>query len=143
MIVQMRHGATQAQSEKVINFLKEKGFEIKDVSSDNVIIFGVIGDTKYLNASDLEAFSGVFQVTRIQTPYKLVRQFKSEDTIIHIKDDIYIGEGYFEIIAGTCAVETKEITEEVAKALVSNGVKILEVVPFKPRTSLILSRFRS
>ncbi len=136
MIVQMRHGATKAQSEKVINFLVEKGFEIKDVSSDNVIIFGVIGDTKHLNASDLEAFSGVFQVTRIQTPYKLVsRQFKSEDTIIHIKDDIYIGEGYFEVIAGTCSVETKEITEEVANALVSNKVKILRGGAFKPRTS--------
>lgn len=136
MIVQMKHGATKAQSEKLIDFLKQKGFEIKDVSSENVIIFGIIGDTKHLSASDLEAFNGVYQVTRVQVPYKLAsRQFKKEDTLVHIKDDIYIGEGHFEVIAGTCSVETSAITEKVAKSLVSNNVKILRGGAFKPRTS--------
>lgn len=136
MIVQMKHGATKAQSDKLIEFLKIKGFEIKDVSSENVIIFGIIGDTKHLSASDLEAFSGVYQVTRVQVPYKLVsRQFKKEDTVIHIKDNIYFGNGDFQVIAGTCSVETKPITEAVAQSLVSNGVKILRGGAYKPRTS--------
>lgn len=136
MIVQMKYGASKAQGEKLIQFLKDKGFEVKDVSSESVMIFGIIGDTKHVSASDLEAFEGVYQVTRIQAPYKLAsRAFKKTDTVIHIKDDIYIGEGHFEVIAGTCSVETKDITEEVANALVNSGVKMLRGGAFKPRTS--------
>ena len=136
MIVQMKHNATKQQNDNLIQYLVSKGFSIKDVSSENVMIFGIIGDTKHLNASDLEAFNGVYQVTRVQVPYKLAsRQFKKESTIVHIKEDIFIGEGFFEVIAGTCSVETKEITDTVAKSLVNNGVKILRGGAFKPRTS--------
>lgn len=136
MIVQMKHDSTKQQTQKLIDFLQHKGFSIKDVSSENVVIFGVIGDTKSLNPSDIEAFEGVLQATRVQSPYKLAsRSFDNHDTIVHIKDDIYIGGNHFGIIAGTCSVETYEITEEVAQNLVKNNVKMIRGGAFKPRTS--------
>lgn len=136
MIVQMKHEATQKQGERLVQFLENKGFKIKDVSSENVMIFGIIGDTKSLNPSDLQAFEGVFQVTRIQSPYKLAsRRFQSTDSVVKLKDDIYIGGGNFQVIAGTCSVETTEITEEVALELVKHNVKLLRGGAFKPRTS--------
>ncbi len=136
MIVQMKHDSTKQQTQKLIDFLTHKGFEIKDVSSDKVVIFGIIGDTKSLNPSDIEAFEGVFQATRVQSPYKLAsRSFDNHDTVVHIKDDIYIGGGNFTVIAGTCSVETYEITDEVARSLVKNNVRMIRGGAFKPRTS--------
>ena len=136
MIVQMKHDSTKQQTQKVIDFLTHKGFEIKDVSSEKVVIFGIIGDTKSLNPSDIEAFEGVFQATRVQSPYKLAsRSFDNHDTVVHIKDDIYIGGGNFTVIAGTCSVEAYEITDEVARSLVKNNVRMIRGGAFKPRTS--------
>ncbi len=136
MIVQMNFNATKEQAVKVIDFLEKKGYVVKDVSSENVVIFGIIGDTKSLNPSDIEAFAGVYKAVRIQKPYKLAsRAFKQEDTVIKIKDGYYIGKGSFQIIAGTCSVETYEITRQVAKALVKNKVKLIRGGAFKPRTS--------
>ncbi len=136
MIVQMRYNATVEETQKLVHYFNRKGFEIKDVSSKSVMIFGIIGDTKSLNPSDIEAFKGVFKVVRIQKPYKLAsRAFKQEDTIIHIKDDLYIGGENFQVMAGSCSVEPIEITEQIAKNLKENEVGIIRGGAFKPRTS--------
>ncbi len=136
MIVQMKLGVTLENVDKVIDFLVEKGFIVKDVSSEDVKIFGIIGDTKAINPSLIEAFEGVYKVVRVQKPYKLAsRDFKKEDTVIHIKDDIYIGGGSFNIIAGPCSVEEQKTMEEVAKSLFKNNQRLIRGGAFKPRTS--------
>lgn len=136
MIVQMKRGVTLENVTRVIDFLSEKGFEVKDVSSEDVKIFGIIGDTKAINPSLIEAFEGVYKVVRVQKPYKLAsRDFKKEDTVIKIKDDIFIGGGSFNIIAGPCSVEEEETMEEIAASLAKNNQRLLRGGAFKPRTS--------
>lgn len=136
MIVQMKPHATKAQFDHITNFLIQKGFEIKDVSSANIMVFGIIGDTKSLNPTDLEAFEGVFQVTRVSTPYKLAsRSFKKTDTIIKVRDNIEIGGDQFVVMAGPCSVESYENTYEIAKAVKASGATILRGGAYKPRTS--------
>jgi len=136
MIVQMKKNATKSQVSNLVSFLKEKGFSVKDVSSIDVKIFGVIGDTKSINTSHLEAFEGVYKVVRVQKPYKLAsRDFKAENTIIKIKEDIYVGDGSFQIIAGPCSVEDINTMEQIAENLVKNNVKMIRGGAFKPRTS--------
>ncbi|MDY0346323.1 MAG: 3-deoxy-7-phosphoheptulonate synthase [Acholeplasma sp.] len=136
MIVQMKPHATKAQFEHITQFLIKKGFEIKDVSSANIMVFGIIGDTKSLNPTDLEAFEGVFQVTRVSTPYKLAsRSFKKTDTIIKVRHNIEIGGDQFVVMAGPCSVESYENTYEIAKAVKASGATILRGGAYKPRTS--------
>ena len=136
MIVQMKPHATKQQYERITSFLVRKGLDVKDVSSANIMVFGIIGDTKSLNATDLEAFEGVNQVTRVSTPYKLAsRSFKKEDSIIKIKDNLYIGGNQFVVMAGPCSVESYENTYEIAKAIKASGATILRGGAFKPRTS--------
>lgn len=136
MIVQMKPHATKQQYDKITSFLVRKGLDVKDVSSANIMVFGIIGDTKSLNATDLEAFEGVNQVTRVSTPYKLAsRSFKKEDSIIKIKDNLYIGGNQFVVMAGPCSVESYENTYEIAKAIKASGATILRGGAFKPRTS--------
>jgi 3-deoxy-7-phosphoheptulonate synthase len=64
-----------------------------------------------------------------------VRKINSDhNTIIHI-NDVHIGEGYFTVIAGPCALESEEITIRNAKAVEQAGGKIFRCSLFKPRTS--------
>lgn len=136
MIVQMKKQATETDVNNLIIFLTEKGFNVKDVSSKDIKIFGIIGDTKSFNTSHIEAFQGVYKVVRVQKPYKLAsRDFKAENTVIKVKEDIFIGDGSFQIIAGPCSIEEIETMDEVAKSLVKNNVRMIRGGAFKPRTS--------
>lgn len=136
MIVQMRKNSTDDEVRNLLDFLVEKGLTIKDVSSDEVKVFAVIGDTKSLSSSNLEAFPGVYKVIKVQKQYKLVsRDFKQEDTVIKINDSLTIGDGSFNIIAGPCSVESLETMELIAQNLVSNNVKMIRGGAYKPRTS--------
>lgn len=50
-------------------------------------------------------------------------------------DDINIGDGSFNIIAGPCAVENYDQMDEIGKFLSDLGVRILRGGAFKPRTN--------
>ena len=56
MIIQLKNGATKNQYNKITKDLINKGYEIKDVSSEQVIVFGVIGDTAALDERDMYAY---------------------------------------------------------------------------------------
>jgi len=136
MIIQLKNGATKDQYNKITKDLINKGYEIKDVSSEQVIVFGVIGDTAALDERDMYAYEGVFKVTLIQTPFKKAsRSFKKDDTIIDLGDNVKIGGGHFQMMAGPCSVETEPLLIETAKAVKEGGGTILRGGAFKPRTS--------
>lgn len=59
---------------------------------------------------------------------------KDHNTIIEI-GDVSIGEGYFTVIAGPCALESEELAITTAKAVENAGAKIFRCSLFKPRTS--------
>ncbi len=136
MIVQMKKYATEKEIKKLVDFLTERGFSVKDISSEEIKMFGVVGDTMNLNVSHIEAFEGVYKVHKIQKTYRLAsRDYKKEDTIIKVKEGLTIGGGSFQIIAGPCAVEDKETMIEIAENLRDNNVKMIRGGVFKPRTS--------
>jgi chorismate mutase/prephenate dehydratase len=67
--------------------------------------------------------------------YKLAsREYKSDDTIIAIKD-VKIGGGNFVIIGGPCSVESAEQIHQCAREVKENFAHILRGGCFKPRTS--------
>jgi 3-deoxy-7-phosphoheptulonate synthase/chorismate mutase len=63
------------------------------------------------------------------------RKSPNQKTIINMPDGTLIGNSDFQVIAGPCAIESYEQYEEVAAALVEEGVKIMRAMAFKPRTS--------
>lgn len=67
--------------------------------------------------------------------YKLAsREYKSEDTIIKVKDVTIGGDGFI-VMAGPCSVESREQIFSCAHEAKENGVQILRGGCFKPRTS--------
>ncbi|MFQ5790159.1 MAG: 3-deoxy-7-phosphoheptulonate synthase, partial [Acidobacteriota bacterium] len=75
------------------------------------------------------------RVIHVTAPYKLVsREFHEQDTLVDISG-IKIGSGFFALMAGPCAVESREMILETADRLRAAGVGILRGGAFKPRTS--------
>lgn len=136
MIVQMKKGSTKREYDKIVEFLHSKHLEIKDVSSDEMRVFGIIGDTSSLDPSDLYAFEGVKEVTRVSTPFKKAsRSFKKGDTIIKLAEGIEIGGDQFIVMAGPCSVESEEQLRIIAKGVKKAGAHLLRGGAYKPRTS--------
>lgn len=136
MIVQMKKGSTKKEYEKLIEFLHAKKLQIIDASSDEVRVFGIIGDTSSIDPSDLYAFEGVKEVTRVSTPFKKAsRSFKKSDTIIKLSDTVEIGGDQFVIMAGPCSVESEEQLRTIAKGVKKAGAHLLRGGAYKPRTS--------
>ncbi|MCR2808002.1 bifunctional 3-deoxy-7-phosphoheptulonate synthase/chorismate mutase [Paenibacillus sp. SCIV0701] len=62
------------------------------------------------------------------------RQYKSEDTVIRVKQTEFGGASHV-LIAGPCSVESREQLLTVARALKAAGVEVLRGGVYKPRTS--------
>lgn len=65
---------------------------------------------------------------------KVKRINLDHNTVIDL-NDVHIGEGYFTVIAGPCALENVEVAVESAKAVEKAGARVFRCSLFKPRTS--------
>jgi 3-deoxy-7-phosphoheptulonate synthase len=71
----------------------------------------------------------------VTQPYRLAsREFHEADTIIDIKG-IRVGGPHVNVIAGPCAIESRELLFEVGQAVKDAGASILRGGAFKPRSS--------
>lgn len=135
MIVVMEKGAREEAILKVAEKLEQIGFAIHLSRGVERTIIGAVGDKSRLADFSIEAMEGVDRVISILAPYKLAsREFKAEDTIIEI-GDVKIGGNEIQIMAGPCAVESREQALEIAHIVKNSGAKIMRGGAFKPRTS--------
>jgi len=135
MIVVMENGANQEKLEKVLEFLKGRGFSLHISQGVERTIIGVLGDKTQKENLALEALDGVEKVIPIISPYKLAsREFRNTDTVIKI-GDVTIGGQELQVMAGPCAVESREQLLETAQIIKNGGAKIMRGGAYKPRTS--------
>ena len=83
----------------------------------------------------LEQLQGVDRVIMVTQPYRLAsREFHEADSIIDV-GGIRIGGPHVNIIAGPCAIESRELLFEVGRLVKDAGASILRGGAFKPRSS--------
>lgn len=135
MITVLKKGATQAQMEHLIEWLKARNLDVHISHGHDYTILGLIGDTSKVDMELLSSLDIVESVQRVSGPYKQCnRQFHPEDTVISV-GNAKIGGGNFCMIAGPCSVETEAQIIEVAQKVKQAGADILRGGAFKPRTS--------
>jgi len=135
MVVVMTRNASEKQINSTIKRLEQAGFQIHLSRGVERTIIGAIGNRALAADLCLEAMDGVEKVVPIMEPYKLAsRSFKQEDTIIQV-GDITIGGETIQIMAGPCAVESREQLLESARLVKEAGATILRGGAYKPRTS--------
>ncbi|WIW71626.1 3-deoxy-7-phosphoheptulonate synthase [Anaerosinus gibii] len=135
MIIVMKPGVGREQIEQVINKISAAGLQVHLSEGHTRTIIGVIGDKKTIAQLQVEVFPGVEKAVSITESYKLVgREFKREDSIVDI-GGVKIGGGQLGVMAGPCAVESREQLLEAATAVKVAGAHFLRGGAFKPRTS--------
>ena len=135
MIAVLKHGTTEAQTQHLIDWLKNMDLDVHISQGKEVTILGLIGDTSRVDMELLGSLDIVESVKRVSEPFKQVnRKFHPLDTVVQI-GDVKIGGGNFAMIAGPCSVESEEQIIEVAMAVKNAGANLLRGGAFKPRTS--------
>ena len=135
MIVVMKTGISEEAVQAVIRKLENNGFQIHESRGVERILLGAVGDKSHYLDLGLEAMEQVEKVIPILAPYKLAsREFKRDNTVISL-DDVEFGGQDIQVMAGPCAVESREQLLEIARAVKACGVRVLRGGAFKPRTS--------
>jgi 3-deoxy-7-phosphoheptulonate synthase len=135
MIVIMKQGASQAQVTNVTARIEQLGCQAHISQGEERTIIGVIGNGRPIDRAPIERLSGVDRIVAILRPFKLAsRDFHPKDTIIEL-NGISIGGMRLVVMAGPCAVESREQLMEAARAVKEAGAQVLRGGAYKPRTS--------
>jgi 3-deoxy-7-phosphoheptulonate synthase len=137
MSIAMKPNATRSQINEVIDLIKDAGLRA-DVSAGKFqTVIGIIGDERRIDFDQIKSLAGVYDVLRIQVPYRLMsRSYTPHDVVVKIRG-VPIGEGEEPVfIAGPCSIESYEQLMRIGKQVKEAGARILRGGAYKPRTSV-------
>ena len=138
MIIIMERTATKVQVQRVIDFLKDNGFEIRFNQGQVHTVIDAIGDKTTVTPGRVSAFDGVKEVKIIREPFRLSsRDRKPDDTVIKFSNGVKIGGNNKPVMmVGPCSVEDDyDGLLKVALTAKEMGCEFLRGGAFKPRTS--------
>jgi 3-deoxy-7-phosphoheptulonate synthase len=135
MLIVMKADASKEDVAAVENKIRELGFQPNDIPGATRLAIGITGNQGPVDPGIFTVMSGVADAVPVSKPWKLVsREVKPDDTVVKIGAG-QIGGGRFGVIAGPCAVESKEQVDTAAHAVKAAGAHFLRGGAFKPRTS--------
>ena len=137
MLIVMQHQATPGQIEAVKARIAEIGFEARPIPGEQRTAIGIVGNDGPVDAAPFHDMAGVQQVIQVSAPYKQVsREWHPEDTVIRLANGVTIGgTGGVCVMAGPCAVESRDQLLETAELVARAGATVLRGGAFKPRSS--------
>lgn len=134
MILILRKGTTNEETERLKEMLRTQGYLVKEISSEDEKILGIVGKG-YKETTYYEQLPGVERAVPISKPYKLVsRELHPAPSIVKV-GDVAIGGDRLVVIAGPCGVEDRKRTLEIARTVRKHGAVLFRAGAFKPRTS--------
>ncbi len=135
MLVVMKQHATEAEIEAVVEKIRSLGLTPHAIPGAQRVAIGITGNKGALDPALFETLPGVADAIRVSQPFKLVsREVKEEDTVIDV-GGVLLGGRSVAVIAGPCAVESREQILEAAEAVKKAGATFLRGGAYKPRTS--------
>ena len=139
MLVVMDAHATEQQIRDVCARIEQLGLKPHPIPGSLRTAIGITGNRGEVDLGVLEFLPGVVECIPVSKPYKLVsRELKGEDTVLRIATplgEVAFGGGQIGIIAGPCAIETREQAFAVAQEIRDAGGKLIRGGAYKPRTS--------
>ena len=137
MLVVMQAHATEEQVRAVCQKIESLGYRAHSIPGAQRTAIGITGNRGEVEAGTLEEMPGVQEVIRVSKPYKLVsRDVKEENTVISFSGtNATFGGPGLAIIAGPCAIESREQAFAVAERVSRAGAQFFRGGAYKPRTS--------
>ena len=136
MIITIDKKMQDSIKKNLLDTLYKKGFEVlmqEGIEYDVLLL--TEGDTG-MCCADIRMVEGVIDVFENSSSYHLAsREFHNEDSIVRVNGCSIGGKEPLCLIAGPCAVESKESIETIGMAVKEAGVDVIRGGAFKPRTS--------
>ena len=135
MIIVLKPHATKEHAEELMARIAALGLRPLYMPGQERVVLGALGDERAIESLHLDNDPLVESVKPILAPYKLVgREMHPHDTIVEL-GGIQVGGGRFTVIAGPCALESREQMLATARAVKAAGGHALRGGAYKPRTS--------
>lgn len=135
MLIVMKADATDAQVDAVVRIIEDLGYKPHAMPGATRTAIGITGNQAPIDPSHFETLPGVAEAIRVSKPYKLITlDIRPEKTVVR-SGDATIGADELAIIAGPCAIESRDQAFTIAEAVRRSGAKFFRGGAFKPRTS--------
>lgn len=135
MIVIMKGDATPSQLTNVVARIEQMGCQAHLSRGEERTLIGIIGNGRPFDHEQIEQMDGVEKTMPVLRPFKRAsRDFHPQDTLVSV-GDVIVGGPQIVLIAGPCAVESRDQLIEIAAAVKERGAAMLRGGAFKPRTS--------
>src|SRR5215470_5434824 len=140
MLILMKADASADDIEAVCARIRELGFTPHQIPGKTRVAIGITGNQGAIDPDLFARFPAIAEAVPVSRPWKLVsREVKPDDTVVRLggppEDPAIIGGGHFVVMAGPCAVESRDQLMTTAQAVKAAGAKILRGGAYKPRTS--------
>jgi 3-deoxy-7-phosphoheptulonate synthase len=135
MLIVMKPNATASDVDAVVSVVEAVGFRAHPMPGATRTAIGVTGNEGPIDGRRFENLAGVAEVIRVTKPYKLITlDLRPEKTVVNL-DDAPIGGSELAIIAGPCAIESRDQAFTIAKIIQQSGARFFRGCVWKPRTS--------
>ncbi len=139
MLVVMQSNATEEQVRAVCERIESLGYRAHPMPGAGRTAIGITGNSGAVETGSLDSMPGVVECIPVSKPYKLVgRELKPENTIVRIptpSGEVSFGGKAVGMVAGPCAIETREQAFTIAEGIRASGARLFRGGAYKPRTS--------
>src|SRR5919201_3843937 len=135
MLIVMNSDAEQGEIDGVVRAVESLGCRAHVIPGASRIAVGVTGNEEAMDTGPFANRPGVAEAIRVTKPFKLTSlDARPERTVVDV-NGARIGGGSLAIIAGPCAVESRDQAFAAAQAVQRSGAQFFRGGAFKPRTS--------
>ncbi|MEQ1606695.1 MAG: 3-deoxy-7-phosphoheptulonate synthase [Pyrinomonadaceae bacterium] len=135
MLIVMKPTAQASEIERVLQVIETLGFRGHTLPGENRTAIGVTGNRGSIDPAHFENLPGVADAIRVTKPYKLIsKDIKPEKSVIKV-GNATIGGKELAMIAGPCAIESREQLFKTAETITKSGARFFRGGAYKPRTS--------
>jgi len=135
MLIQLNNTCSNDRAKELVAHIKSFGLKPNEVVTNNAHYLICVGKAE-VDIRTIGYLDGVKDVHIVDDESKLVsRQWRVNDTVIDLGDDITISRDNLTLALGPCAIESEEQVEQIVNFLSENGVRLMRGGIFKPRSS--------
>jgi 3-deoxy-7-phosphoheptulonate synthase len=135
MLIVMKAGAAEQEVAAVVKVIEYLGYRPHVMPGATRTAIGITGNQGAVDPARFENMAGVAEAIRVSKPYKLITlDLRPDKTVVKV-GDATIGGDELAMIAGPCAIESRDQAFAVAETVSRSGARFFRGGAFKPRSS--------
>lgn len=136
MLIEFKDNTPTEKINEIVEYISKFKINFELNINNNIYMINIIDKLLDYQITYMKEKDYIYKIEKnISTINKYSREYKKEDSIFTINNKIKFGEGFFNIIAGPCCIESYDQLFSIASSIKKSGASLLRAGAFKPRTS--------